>query len=740
VEDSLFKNMCISIYRFIGCNKENPKFSENEFLMVLNKLNRKRMTIIKKEMADKKREEILKSINGEIVNIMADSGTFGGKTRLICKLAHGIEKFTNQEIPFLQKLNPISKRIKNYSTSKFMNKYNVEYFNEDIEWATPVTVLYDPIQYELAVQHSKHNSSLIKTSERYLQTSSFGKKNNPPILFKSFLNVRTADDYLQSFLECINFARQYNAIVGSFTVDYLPVQQKVLSKNGLLSEFLKKLDVENVQNFPDTTIITETSKNTFKEEMKTNFSATKSFDINSLGSEMLLTPPNSTSSFEYEFHTPLSNIINFCEQEHDSKIMIPICYGCNCHCTHLCFLHVVKKEKISHNFIGNFRNIVKHLSYSPIRNILGGKMPLYYNTRWLALFNGLTFIKKKIKELQLLFPNEKLDLLDGVFHFRTAIYGLIDYIRYNEKDTSNIINCFPIASQLILMLRLCQNYFQHSCKSLIPFLADISMEIFKNIFINEKAGLNMIAFLLSPHGRDAFYKGFFQWGHPYSSPFFNDYDVLFTGDAEEYYSFGDDQKNSTVKKWIKDNIHEEPSKETELHPYLHYILKFIQSTSKYKKEFITSSNSSANNSNNIENSFLNPILNSFYQFPSFNNVSDSFIKFNPNFTPFNQFPSFNSLPISSRSINSTNIFSQNNKEKSVVLKNHKLKLLQILNTNLTELRWEPIDSNDKPPYSLQIPKNKTKNYLQTKKTTFKIHKLLKHKKINRRINYIPRIF
>jgi hypothetical protein len=262
-------------------------------------------------------------------------------------------------------------------------------------------------------------------------------------------------------------------------------------------------------------------------------------------------------------------------------------------------------------------------------------------------------MNKKENEIRKLYPGEELPLLDDLFQFRKCLFPLIEHLRFHERDSTTPISAFPIASQLILLLRLCQNYFNHSSNTFIPFLTELSFEIFQNFITNDKGAMNALAFLLSPLGRESYLQGYLQWGAPISSPFFSYNDYLFRGDKQEYYSFGDEGKQFVGDRWVQIITPQKITGSSNLSPYLESILKFFVTTSSSKK---------------IDNE----------------NIPTKPMVFNPQFKPSNPFGTV---------LSST--FSERSAENSTTFQDHKAKLLSILRLKASDLPWKMVYPNER---------------------------------------------
>jgi hypothetical protein len=202
------------------------------------------------------------------------------------------------------------------------------------------------------------------------------------------------------------------------------------------------------------------------------------------------------------FRTPTKNrmnIINDVENNIVLKITIPFSYVCNCHLIHNCFLNGIKKVEKIHTFVELLKNLIVHLEYYKFRYILGGKIPGYFQTRWLALFNSCSFILRKKYVINKLFPQESLPFLEDILSFRKIIYPLIEFIRFNERDDVGITNVFPIASQLLLLLRIIQNYLFPFSSIFVEFIQELSFQIYSKFFLGEKGGINALSFFLLHH-------------------------------------------------------------------------------------------------------------------------------------------------------------------------------------------------------------------------------------------------
>jgi hypothetical protein len=103
--------------------------------------------------------------------------------------------------------------------------------------------------------------------------------------------------------------------------------------------------------------------------------------------------------------------------------------------------------------------------------------------------------------------------------------------------------------------------------------------VFLKFFIGNKGIYNLVSFILTPHGRDGFQKGYMQWGplpaDSDSGKYLKHYDFLYSGDALEYYSYGDERKTGSREEWLSSYpIIEAPDKR-QLRPYLLPILNFF---------------------------------------------------------------------------------------------------------------------------------------------------------------------
>jgi hypothetical protein len=75
----------------------------------------------------------------------------------------------------------------------------------------------------------------------------------------------------------------------------------------------------------------------------------------------------------------------------------------------------LKADRAAHNLVGNFKLIVTHMSYYQMRTLLGGRIPAYVATRWLSIFNGITFIQRKENLIRNIYPMNDLPLLNDLF-------------------------------------------------------------------------------------------------------------------------------------------------------------------------------------------------------------------------------------------------------------------------------------------------------------------------------------
>jgi hypothetical protein len=581
ISDLSFKQMCLSIFRFINIHPTN-KISEIDFLSTINSFNRNKLEYVKNELAFKKRNQLCQRLKGELCNIVADVGTYGGISRLICKVGRPYENRIyydsqfEEENTFFDLLLKTDNNISSpkldslvqtsftttYSTSKILQTHKIHTYRKTVQWATPLGFLGDQTSEAIAKEIAQQHTLKYLVSDGTCKDDQFLRNDSySPFLIKSYENVKDIKDYSEAFHDCIKVINSYGGIVGSITVDFSPVQIKSLSYNGELHKLLEK----------EIQITEENHMDISNEDQFLIKGPFKSFDYTTLPEELYISPPNS-SHFEFSFNS--SNSEEF-QISSCFPTIFPLVYGCNSHLTHLSFIHVLKKELFSHNLVGNYKEIVSHLSYVSFRKLLRGRIPLYYQTRWLASFNGITFMKKKEEEIRDLFPGENLSLLNELFFFRKAIYPLIEHLRVHERDFSTPINAFSLASQLILLIRICQIYFKKKCSALLPFLNELSKEVYQKFIIDEKGQMNCLAFLLSTHGRDSYSNGYFQWIPPISSPFFNCFDFLFKTDELQYYSFGDEQKQVPRDKWLKNIVKQKPLIRNGLCPYLQSILSFF---------------------------------------------------------------------------------------------------------------------------------------------------------------------
>jgi hypothetical protein len=194
--------------------------------------------------------------------------------------------------------------------------------------------------------------------------------------------------------------------------------------------------------------------------------------------------------------------------------------------------------------------------------------------------------------------------------------------------------------------------FESRCPSLVPFICELSLEVFSNFVLGDKGAYNILAFALSPHGRDAFYRGYFQWGPNIQSPFFPHYDLLFRKDKNDYYSFGDKNKNREEEEWIRSILFQSVEGK-KIHPYLQSIIDMYTQPESIGEVFSKEASPKHNKSSTL------------LHFP------------------------FNTVLISTTS---------SEKEESNTLENHKKLLLQILSHSCSDLPWKAVFPNDKNVY------------------------------------------
>lgn len=688
VECAEFRDMALQFCKMghTSGDEATNKNKEMVFSQILKSLTREKFSTIKKEIAEKKRLNMCSMLANKVWNVIADVGTFAGKSRLICKIGRPYEKkmiklkqMEKKEIlptTFSRSLSSTSSSIlspRRYftdkSNSKIVNNYEIKYFENDLQFATPVILLIKENGNEIIKKTENTQRINLVTSSPFLQ---FNEDDDfSPFFLRSYLNVRSANQYVDAFMDIIHIVKYFNGEVVSFTVDFLPVQQMVLAPGGplhqalikergkiidkgedvILSDGIKKQQeelVKFVENELKRNTDVECEQKDPMENKTESCCQLKTVNVSTLPPEMMCTPPLlSGPNSPYELNTP-NTVERIPSIEISGNIVLPICYGCNCHATHLSFIHAIKKDPISHNLLANYREIVNCLSYYQIRNLIGGRIPAYFATRWLAIYNGITFLEKKEKAIRNLYPDEQLPLLHDLFNFRKILLPLIQHLKYNERDSTNPINSFPISSQLILILRLCQNIFQHNCPVLVNFICELSLEIFLNFIINDKGAQNIVAFALSPQGRDGFRKGYMQWGPNSDSPYFKFYDFLFDNGENEYYSFGDQKVTPDCFRWIEDITKLKSSGDKSLRPYLQYIVDFFGEGS---------SRSKISNDCHKQESPTKPI-----------NMSD---KSKP----------FETILFSTQSIvnSSSNTFNE-----------HKKKLLSLLTRPISELSWGKI--------------------------------------------------
>jgi hypothetical protein len=330
VESKEFHEMSLEIFRS-GLNKgivlDVSKYGR-EFQQTMKSFTREKFSELKKELAEEKRLSLCKSLEGSIWNIIVDVGTYGGKSKLSCKVGRphesknkrlrsrsnvdGLEGKYHHIVPLLvgnvKGVNRKDSKIKIGNSLK--DNYDVKYYNQEIEWATPCSYM---VSVEMRIR------AKVLAGEKANSKGYCGGVDCPfsddgsPFLLRSYPNVKNAEQYMDAFLDAIKIVKSFGGEVGSITVDYLPVQQMVLMAGGPLHQALKSLGslgtfnkegkddnvvderlADNVRNYlsADSCDAMVNVNNDEKEFEKENVKKLKlvSVDVDSLPHELLYTP------------------------------------------------------------------------------------------------------------------------------------------------------------------------------------------------------------------------------------------------------------------------------------------------------------------------------------------------------------------------------------------------------------------------------------------------------------------
>jgi hypothetical protein len=679
IENNEFREFCMEIYKF---NRKSTDF-ETEFINFMKtKYIREKFSEKKKEIAHQKRVRLCKSIKNKIINLIIDSGTYGNRTRLLVKVARPLEKKTqllwSKEME--ENTPPVNHDYISDKSNSKLSKNKSILLNKDIQWASSCLHYMLPNGNKLLSDLSRtHSEMILNEFGKDEKIDLLSQDDNSPFLLNSYPNIRTAEDYTQAIIHAINIVEFFEGNVGSVTADQLPVQKKILSTSFLRQSILNqpmydytetdnevKSEESGLMNFLSRTF-SESNINVGNEsdlpitdsspfDMKTM--KTKTLPSYMFVNNPLLEPENSPTNFI----TPKveRNISNNNEDitKNSANYIIPIYYICNCHLTHTSFRHAVKKINIGRKVLDYLKIIGTILQTNDMKSVLMGKMPLYYNTRWLAVYNACTFLIKKKNLIQTMLESNSLPLFKDISFFRKGIAPLIYFLMYNERDDVNVMNIFPLASQLILFLRLAQNSAEYLCAHFVPFFAELSYEIFKNFFMGEKGEHNMLAFSLTQHGRDGLRTGCKQWGtlptDINSSKHFSSYEFFFLPEKLDYYSFGDLQKVVTSEELIKAVVNLEGTNKLDPRPYFNTIMDFYSNV-------------------NEKDSVIANTVSAKFQSSSSSNVIM--------FTPIETLQSFNRFPFNTISSKSDEI----NKSNSKSFVENKQKLFTIFTSTIEEL-------------------------------------------------------
>jgi hypothetical protein len=136
--------------------------NELNFSKKIQSLTREKFTYFKKKMAEERRLYLFSKLSNKICNVVVDAGTFGGKSRLLCKVTRQDELKVLKDSKFkhlhsiivehseflisddISTTSPISlnKKFGDKLNSKINKKYKLKYYSEEIQFATPSIFLF----------------------------------------------------------------------------------------------------------------------------------------------------------------------------------------------------------------------------------------------------------------------------------------------------------------------------------------------------------------------------------------------------------------------------------------------------------------------------------------------------------------------------------------------------------------------------------------------------------------------
>jgi hypothetical protein len=579
-------------------------------------------------------------MKNKIVNLIIDSGTYGNRTRLLVKVAR--PRFTTEssfESSFSLSDDFINKKkfIIEKKNSK-LSKLNAVHLSENIVWASPCSNYILPKGNIYLKQVSARNATKMISKHNLDGSQDCFVDDCSPFLLRSYESVKTSDDYISTISDCIRIVKHFKGEVGSITGDQLPVQRKVLSTwnnsylNSILNVELRNSSMErkeiddgigssesNLINFLNVSFSKQQTENhSNSQKISSPPSILKTINSNFLPSSIMI--PEHMLQEEISpitFSTPTCNRNNnsqitenaFNEKE---NLIVPFFYACNCHLMHTSFRHSLKNNENGNKFIVYIKEIAKILHDRNMRKIVNGIIPMYFETRWLGAFNTCNFIMKKKEILQNFFQNIPLPFFEDISIFTRGISILVQFIMYNERNNVNLNNIFPLCSQLLLFLRIVQNNSEINFPYLVDFFSEISYEVFKNFFFDEKGEINMVAYSLTPHGRNSLKRGFNQWGPKpadiYSGKYFNNFEFFFSPGKIDSYAYGNLEVNEKLNESLKVLVSLESEDPEKPIPYFSLILglfPFIQYDFQNNlNPFKEASNCSSSNSNHLSSSTI----------------------------------------------------------------------------------------------------------------------------------------